>query len=175
MRTRRTAKIRRAATLKAAVEALAPVVKDLRKLEHDLSGIDRQLGGIPWDSEGPEELLDRCQRAADVRFRQIVGRRFRFADREWVSASDVRDILKAIGVLAEFTGVGLDVVPVPNEAPIWTRADDVVDGIYYDQIPKGASRNRAESKFRLVTKLQLNPDGSFRRLLLRRRTEDEEE
>ncbi len=161
MKTHKT----RRGTLRTALEDLGPLVKSLRQLERDLSVIDLQIESIPRDCEGPRPLLDKCQRAADVRFKRLVGKA---AFGEWMSAADVRRILSAIESLAEASGAKLDTARLPLNAIAWTSRENIYEGI-----APGESREVAGSKYRLAVRLRLKPDGSLARPLPEIEAEEE--
>ncbi len=142
--------------LRQAIEGLAPLVGALTVLEGQLDSLDRMFEGVPRDCEIPA-VLEQCQKAADRRFRQIVGK----AVEDRASHEDCRHILKCFETLAWRIGANLDTAAIPATAEVWTRDDGVDRGVYYDPIPDGGARQFAGAKYRLTTRVRLNPDGSL--------------
>lgn len=155
---------RKTVTLRQAVLDLAHMVKALVALESDLLGIDSNYEATPRDCEGPQALLDKCQQAADVRYRLVVGK----AARNWTAPDDVRRILSAIESLAEASGAAVDTARRTPTAPTWTQRDEIYEGIESSE-PK----ERAGSKYRLAVKVALRPDGSLARPLPRLKDDED--
>ncbi len=157
--------MKRATTLRQTLDGLGlqGLVDELRAIERDVAGVDRQYDAIPSScprGQGPERWLDDVLAKLACRFEKIVGAP---VAGEHVATDDPRDLLRLLDGLARRCGASLDTSPLPMRPGYRTWAGD--ESLYESSsVPRIVGGQHTIARLRFVPgpkKITLRDDGAL--------------
>lgn len=151
---------RPATTLRQTIEGLQGLVDEVRAIERDVAGVDRQYDAIPSScprGQGPESLLDEVLARLARRFAKTVGAPIAG---EHIVTDDPRDLLHLVENLARRTGATLDTSPLPVRKDFRTWTDDA--SLYESSsLSRVVGGQHTIARLRFVGNPALRDDGSL--------------
>ena len=145
--------MRKPTTLRDHIEAMAPMVDELRELHRRATGLSKQWEGMGSDGErrGAEKFLGPIQVRLDETVRTLG---IRIPDAQHAVYGRLADVLKAIETLAKLCDAQLNTVTIPWNGKVWTN--DLALYVPANTFAGGVPR------YRLATNPgRLAPDGSI--------------